>query len=360
VDEDPVLRWRSGLARTVRGPHALQLGVGSGAAVLDGLSARDWDLLTLLERGPRRSALPVVAARLGLPTARAEQLLAALLAQGAVVATGTGPPRRTGGPRGRGPRPWAGVAGAGTAVVGGGGLGIALTVALAAAGAAGAAHLDHGTVRAEDVLPGGAQHADVGRRRAHVAAEAVHRVRPDVRTACPSVPDLVVLVSDHVPDAPAGIPLVQQGTVHLPVVLRPDEVVVGPLVVPGAGPCLHCLDLHRRDVDAGWPAAVDQLRASRQAAPAPPPEVSAVVTGMCLTLLQGPPAGVPPTLAGVEVVVSGSGRTDWGRWPPHPSCGCVGLPDPDPGARAGGDGSERASAGDPLVPSGGPGATMAA
>lgn len=356
------MRWRSGLARTVRGPRALQLGVGTGAVVLDGLSAGDWELLALLERGPRRSALPGAATRLGLPAARTEQLVAALLAHGAVVPTGTRPPRRAGGPRGhgRGPRPWAGLDGAGAAVVGGGGLGIALAVALAAAGAGGSALVDDGTVRVEDVLPGGAQHADVGRRRAHVAAEAVHRVDPDVRTACPTAPDLVVMVNDQVADALAGMPLVQQGTVHLPVVRRPDEVVVGPLVVPGAGPCLHCLDLHRRDVDPGWPAAVDQLRTSRQAVTPPPPWVSAVVTGFCLTLLQPPSAGGPPALAGVEVTVSGSGRTEWGRWAPHPSCGCVGLPDPDPGARAAGDGSDGSSAGDPLVPSGGPGATMAA
>ena len=52
---------------------------------------------------------------------------------------------------------------------------------------------------------------------------------------------------------------------HLAVVFDDDGARVGPLVEPGAGPCLRCLDLGRRDADPAWPAIAAQL-AGRPAA----------------------------------------------------------------------------------------------
>lgn len=339
------MRWRVGLARTVRGPRSLQLGSGSDAVVLEGLTAQDWQLLGLLERARPRSELDVAVAALGIPAARCQRLLDVLTEvaalSGAVAVRACEQLRPS-------------LAGAQVAVVGGGGLGIVLAVALAAAGASRSALVDDATVGHPDVLPGGAQHGDVGRRAAHVAAEAVHRLRPDVRTACPTDPDLVVLVSAHVPDAPAGIPLVQRGTLHLPVVVRPDEVVVGPLVVPGRGACLHCLDLHHRDLDPGWAQAVHLLRRDAGRVRQPGAAAGAVVAGLVAILAGAPQA---PTRAGVEVHVEGSGATRWRRWSAHPGCGCVGWPDPDPVVPVGGPGPLHE---DPPVPPAGTGATMAA
>lgn len=364
--------WRAGLARTVRGSRSLQLGVGADAFVLEGLTATDWQLLGLLERAPARTALLAAVERVGLPRARCEQLLGLLAAAGALVepADGTAPDgtgRATGRAAGRaavrddvtaggGPGRAASLAGAEVAVVGGGGLGVLLAVTLAAAGAATSALVDDATVSATDVLPGGAGHGDVGRRAAHVAAEAVHRVRPDVRTACPEDPDLVVLVSAQVADAPAGTPLVQRGTLHLPVVVRADDVVVGPLVVPGRGACLHCLDLHHRDLDPGWPDAVRLLRRGHPRAPVPAVATATVVSGLVTTVLTAPDLLLR---AGVEVRLEPSGATTWRRWAPHPVCGCVGWPDPGP-APAGTGGPDGSGASDPPAPAPRPGATMAA
>ena len=49
-----------------------------------------------------------------------------------------------------------------------------------------------------------------------------------------------------------------QGVDHLVVRLHPAEAVVGPLVVPGQGACLRCLDAHRTDEDPRWPQLVHQ------------------------------------------------------------------------------------------------------
>ncbi|MGJ7441945.1 TOMM precursor leader peptide-binding protein [Aquipuribacter sp. MA13-6] len=344
-EDDVPVRWRVGLARTVRGPRSLQLGSGSDAVVLEGLTAADWRLLALLDRARSRPELDDAVAALGIPAARCERLLDVLARVGALCgAVGVRAREQL--------RP--SLAGAQVAVVGGGGLGIVLTVALAAAGASRSALVDDASVGQADVLPGGAQHGDVGRRAAHVAAEAVHRLRPDVRTACPTDPDLVVLLSPHVPDAPAGIPLVQRGTVHLPVVVRPDEVVVGPLVVPGRGACLHCLDLHHRDLDPGWAEAVRLLRRDSGRVRQPGPAATAVVAGLVLVVAGAPQAS---SRAGVEVHVEDSGATRWRRWSAHPGCGCVGWPDPDP---VGSAHPSDLRPEDPPAPPGGTGATMAA
>ena len=46
---------------------------------------------------------------------------------------------------------------------------------------------------------------------------------------------------------------------HLPVVFSDGEIRVGPLVEPGHGPCLYCLELARVDEDPAWPAIACQL-----------------------------------------------------------------------------------------------------
>jgi bacteriocin biosynthesis cyclodehydratase domain-containing protein len=45
---------------------------------------------------------------------------------------------------------------------------------------------------------------------------------------------------------------------HLPAVIGDQFVTIGPIVEPGAGPCLHCVHLWRRDADAAWPAIATQ------------------------------------------------------------------------------------------------------
>lgn len=46
---------------------------------------------------------------------------------------------------------------------------------------------------------------------------------------------------------------------HLAVIFGDAGVTVGPFVRPGEGPCLRCIDLHRRDDDPAWPALAAQL-----------------------------------------------------------------------------------------------------
>jgi hypothetical protein len=75
----------------------------------------------------------------------------------------------------------------------------------------------------------------------------------------PVPPDLVVLAAIGAIHADAGEPWLRRGIPHLPLVVQAHRVQVGPLITGGSGPCLSCMDLHRRDRDAAWPAVLSQL-----------------------------------------------------------------------------------------------------
>ncbi len=101
---------------------------------------------------------------------------------------------------------------------------------------------------------------------------------------------------------------------------------VGPLVEPGRGPCLRCLDLARRDADAAWPVIAAQLagrpaasrtaRASMDAAALAVAIVddrlahgSVALSDASFTLSRERPAGLPRRR----------------RHAAHPECGCRAL-----------------------------------
>jgi hypothetical protein len=210
------------------------------------------------------------------------------------------------------------------AVLGLGPTGLGMAVGLAAAGV-GTIVLDDATaVRPVDVGPTGYRWTDVGSVRVSVAARLLRDVAPQVSTASVRPPDVVVLVETDVADPGRAPSLVSAGTTHLSVVVREADTVVGPLVIPGNGPCLRCLDLHRADTDPAWPAFAAQLSSS-----APPDEsaVTAVVasgmgTAAVLAHLDGAghPHGTTFEIAAPDAIPRE--RT----WAVHPDCGCTALP----------------------------------
>lgn len=108
---------------------------------------------------------------------------------------------------------------------------------------------------------------------------------------------------------------------HLAVVFGDGGVTVGPFVRPGEGACLRCVDLHRRDADAAWPALAAQLHTR------PLPGETELVCGAAASAAAG---------AVLALLRGGPGRTDdaarydadtarWSEqsWEPHPECGCL-------------------------------------
>ena len=143
----------------------------------------------------------------------------------------------------------------------------------------------------------------------------------------PARPDLVVLAAMGAIRADAGEPWLRRGIPHLPLVVQAHRVQVGPLITGGAGPCLSCMDLHRRDKDAAWPALLSQLSPTWPLRPGGPVNLESTLTAMAVgvaamivhTCLDGQP--VPDDLS-LELSLPWPAILTR-RWFRHPLCDCV-------------------------------------
>ena len=142
--------------------------------------------------------------------------------------------------------------------------------------------------------------------------------------------DLTIIVGAHGVEAPEALLTPEESGdpsfgdhPHLPVSAYRGHASIGPLVVPGRTPCLHCLHLHRRDVDPDWPTLVRQWRAAQS----------------CTAVAADPLLAGQAALTAVGMVrhwidtgrTSISHRIHWRLAEPmpqyenvssHPSCGC--------------------------------------
>lgn len=121
---------------------------------------------------------------------------------------------------------------------------------------------------------------------------------------------------DHDPDSPdpcliisigSRLPLArardwwERGIVHLPVLVHAASVDIGPLVVPGQGPCLNCVGLQALTTAAGaspGPGALDLLSDGQSDLVQVEPSLAGLVAGAVTMLALGvidahpPPVGV--------------------------------------------------------------------
>ena len=113
---------------------------------------------------------------------------------------------------------------------------------------------------------------------------------------------------------------------HLPVIFSDTEVRIGPLVTPGCGPCLYCLELARTDTDATWPRIASQLQG--KAAPTETARLSIDIAGRMAVYVQSFLDGEPSLLLGHSLAVDGrSGALTLRAHRSHGSCGCQSLPE---------------------------------
>ncbi|MEQ1735358.1 MAG: hypothetical protein ABL886_02870 [Rhodoglobus sp.] len=110
---------------------------------------------------------------------------------------------------------------------------------------------------------------------------------------------------------------------HLPIVFGDSAVVVGPLVEPGDGPCLRCLELVHRDADPAWPAVASQVLGRRGVAESAvlTAEAAAVAARVVLDRLVG--QTFDPSVS--TRIDGASGVRTTRNWQRHPECGCRGL-----------------------------------
>jgi hypothetical protein len=337
---------RPGLYQLWRAPGRLQ--VGLDGIVLDGLTAMDERLMAMLDGSRGVEALQRHARSRGYPLSRLRDLLATLDGAGALL------PRRTtrarlglldedtrgrlrpdaetlsvAYPTGDGWDVLVDRAERSAAVVGLGRTGLALAGHLARAGIGTVVLDDDGPVRDGDVAPGGYRLEDVGRRRAQVADRWLGAASPQTRTRVDGDlrPDLLVLVGHGAIDTRRTDGLLREDVPHLAVLLREQDAVVGPLVVPGRTACLRCLDLHRSDRDPEWPRLVPQLASranSRREETVLAALAAALAAAQALAHLDG---RVRPTALDATLELALPDPLVAVRpWSAHPACGCTWPP----------------------------------
>ncbi|WP_156224623.1 thiamine biosynthesis protein ThiF [Pseudactinotalea suaedae] len=331
---------RPGVAVLWRAPGASQVGIDPRCAVvLDDLDPLQQALLEQLPRLGGEPELNAYARTLGVGRAPVRELLDRLEELGYLV---------SGYPTSDTPddRYWhlAAIAGharpgqrsaASVLVRGLDQLGLRIAQILAQAGIGRVVPDDDRPVTLDDLGGGGYRTHDLGRPRRERALTLLRGTSPMTALTAPAAvpPDLVVLVEHGAVDAVRVRPLMRDDVAHLPVLVRELDVVVGPLVRPGAGPCLRCLDLHRRDEDPRWPAVATQITAS------PPDGVetslgwlgAALAAHQVLAVVDG--RGV--LVAGTSLEVSATYPLPrYREWAVHPDCGCTRPAEHDDAAAA--------------------------
>ncbi len=259
-----VLRLDPAIPLVWRDPHTLQFGVDPALAVLTDVTPAEERLVAALSTGVSESGLRMLADVRRGERRDVDALLRALapcLTLEPADADATGRDDETGG---------------GGVVMGGGELAIAL-----------ARVLDDAGLRRRDA-----------RRR----------------------PRLAVLVADRVVAPADHRAWLQRDIPHLPVVTGDNAVVVGPLVLPGASACLHCVALHERDADPAWPAIAAQLAVLP--APARHPLRTAAAVALAARVVAAAVRG--EARPGREWRIAGDGSELSERaLAPHPECRCA-------------------------------------
>jgi bacteriocin biosynthesis cyclodehydratase domain-containing protein len=259
-----VLRLDPTLPVVWRTPDSLQIGIDSPVVVLEQVTIADERLLSALRSGVAEPALPAIGELCGLRPAETAALLAAL-----------SPALE---------RPRAAVDQT-LALLGGGPTAEALASAATACGA--------------------------------------RVTRPERPEDLDTGAGLAVVVAGYVVDAFTRTALVRRDIRVLPVVLGDTTARIGPLLVPGVGPCLYCLELHHRDADPAWPAVATQLQGRPPAAETA--VVALEVAGLAARLALDALADERFFLPAAVVLDAATGALSARDWPPHPECACRGL-----------------------------------
>lgn len=134
---------------------------------------------------------------------------------------------------------------------------------------------------------------------------------------------LVIEVAEFVVPTRRYLPLLARDLPHLAVVRDIDGLQIGPLVVPGATPCLRCEDLAKLSRHPEWPAVATQLLDSPPVTLASEIEwLGALQIGLLGAAFLTPNSGAPPLAFTRELIDAKSGEITVSPRHFHAGCGC--------------------------------------
>lgn len=337
-----------GLRMVSRGPDSVQIGVGPGGVVIEGLQQRDLALLQALRSGVADAAIPAQAAALGLAPERSREICHSLgpllLSDDELRAQGFRAerllPERTallslhhGPSRGLMSRREHAV----VHVMGLGRTGAAVALVLVSAGVGTVLLEDDRAVTAVDVGPGSFRLADIGLVRSAALRRQLLELDPASRAHVlhegGSAPDtgsvdLAIVVAHDTLAVTTAARFMGTERPHLLVLLREQDGTVGPLVVPGRTACCACVEWHRSDRDAQWLEVCEQLAGNtNQARRTGFLEDAALSTALAGTaaaqaLLFLDAVNQPSSWSSVLSFHPDNGRWSHEEFATHPRCGC--------------------------------------
>ncbi|WP_183091784.1 TOMM precursor leader peptide-binding protein [Mycetocola lacteus] len=157
-------------------------------------------------------------------------------------------------------------------------------------------------------------------------ADSVRLDPPRTTLAATRCPALVVLVDNFVIPPHRYAPWLSEEIPHLAVVCWDRQVRIGPLVEPGTGPCIGCVQRSAAARDPTWASLAIQAHRSLAASAQPP--LSALAVGPVLAAVHARLRANSRELRTGILVMDGSsirGRRE--QIFPHPECAC-GAGDP--------------------------------
>lgn len=132
---------------------------------------------------------------------------------------------------------------------------------------------------------------------------------------------LAVIAAPWVISPGRHLPWLRADVPHLAIVFDDEGTRIGPLVEPGSGPCLRCLELARRDDDPAWPVIAAQL-AGRPAASRTPRAVHDAVA-LAAALVDDRILYARNPLRGASIRLGRPGEfVPPAQHRQHPECGC--------------------------------------
>ncbi len=160
----------------------------------------------------------------------------------------------------------------------------------------------------------------VARLMADAGVHVVAAATPDALRG--ATPQLAIVVAHFVFHPDMHSEWLRRDVPHLPVVFSDAGVTIGPIVEPGTGPCLLCLELHRRDEDEAWPAVATQLLGRRSGAESAllALDGAVAVARLALERLDRGPGAATSTR-----IDAATGEKTYRRARAHPQCGCHGI-----------------------------------
>lgn len=270
-----VLKLDSRFPLVWRTPQSLQFGLDRPSVVLDAVSEADERVISALQRGISRSGAVMIGQTAGLDDLAIHGLLAALEpALEPETAEGQHPPI------------------------------------------------------ARVTVSG---HGETAERIAEILRRSGVIVQADDPTAEAPTPDIAVIVAHYVIDPELHGRWLRRDIPHLPIVFGDRVVRIGPLVRPGFGPCLYCLERQRSDADPAWSAIAAQLwgRSSHVETVLVASEVAALAARFVLGArgadVQGAGIGTAEIRSISIDLDAATGDTTARVWSTHPDCGCLAV-----------------------------------